>query len=348
MHRAGLGAAPLATLTTGAYGAAASGPGLPRVGGLNGGYSMWVPPGKDGDRIDKFNNPNKESFPSADSNLPKNLRNYLGYVTYVQFLMDHGRDLRPDGSTYVELSTDSNFCPKHNESVGGRTFAFPPRTQPMHAVRRSVISAMDVVDERNGGIPSFQHRDRVAVVSYDSVAGSQVRQPLTADYVPAMTSVTTLQATGDKGTTTATESGLILARQMLRRQSEGGMAREKSTRIVVLLTDGMPNAYESAEGDINSFVASGATADSYGGGYFWLDAPIMQIHGLEAEGIDVYPVGVGLGTDYGFMDRAARTGGTAGNDGLSRRGSGNPAEYEAVLTEIFREIISRPTARLVE
>jgi len=330
------------------YGPAADGPGLPRVGGMYGGYGAWVPPSQDGDRIERFNNPNKSSFPSSDDNLPWQLKNYFGYLTYTQFLMDHGRDLQPDGARHVELSIDSGHCPMHAESVAGRSFQFPPRCQPMHATRRSVIVAVDVAEQRNGSIPSAQHRDRIAVVTFDTTDGSQVRQPLTADYLKAMNSVTELQAVGDKGTTTATESGLILARQLLRKQSDGGTAREKATRVVVLLTDGIANAYESPESSINNFVADSAGANGYGGGYYWLDAALMQVHGLEAEGIDVYPVGIGMGTDYDFMDRLARLGGTSGDSGGSPRGSGNPAEYEALLTEIFRKIISLPTARLVE
>ena len=347
-HRAGLLSMAGPMLASQVYGPAASGPGLPRVGGMYGYYSAWLPPSQDGDRIDKFNNPNKSSFPSSDDNLPWQLKNYFGYLTYTQFLMDHGRDLQPDGARYVELSVDSGKCPMHDETVAGRNFKFPPRCQPMHATRRSVIAAMDIVKQRNGSIPSAQHRDQIAIVTFDTTDGSQVRQPLTAEYVKAMKSVTKLQAVGDKGTTTATESGLILARQLLRKQSEGGTARERTTRVVVLLTDGIANAYESPESSINNFLADSAGPEGYGGGYYWLDAALMQSYQLEAEGIDIYPVGIGLGTDYDFMDRMSRLGGTAGDSNGSPRGSGNPAEYEALLTEIFREIVSLPTARLVE
>ena len=45
------------------------------------------------------------------------------------------------------------------------------------------------------------------------------------------------------------------------------------------------------------------------------------------ENTAIYPVGIGLGTDYNFMDRMARVSGTD-KAGLSPRGSGNPADYE--------------------
>ncbi len=348
VNRYGLQAAPSLALFGPVYGPEASGKGLPRVGGLYGRYRATVPPGQDGDRIYRFNNPNKLSFPSAKSNLPKKLRNYFGKLTYVQFLMDHGRDLRPDGKQYVELSLESGNCPMHRETVAGRSFDFPPRSQPMHAARRSTIAAMDVLDEKNKVIPSPNYRDQVAVVTFDTVKGSVVRHKLTADYEKAMKSVTTLQATGDKGTTTATESGLMLAKQMLQPAKQGGQGRDHTTKVVVLLTDGMPNAYQSKSGDVDDFIFGDGAGETYGGGYYWLDAALMGVFQLEGAKVDVYPVGIGLGADYNFMDRAARLGGTGGDDGQSPRGSGNPAEYEDVLTEIFRKVISEPTGRLVE
>ena len=59
-------------------------------------------------------------------------------------------------------------------------------------------------------------------------------------------------------------------------------------------------------------------------------------------------MGIGLGCDYDFMDRMARMGATANTSGQSPRGSGNPADYEAVLTQIFQNIITNPKLRLVQ
>ena len=69
---------------------------------------------------------------------------------------------------------------------------------------------------------------------------------------------------------------------------------------------------------------------------------------MQAADWQVFSVGIGLGTDYDFMDRMARLGGTANDAGQSPRGSGNPAEYEQRLTEIFEKIITNPQIRLVQ
>ena len=74
----------------------------------------------------------------------------------------------------------------------------------------------------------------------------------------------------------------------------------------------------------------------------------MQTSMMQGNNWYLYPVGIGLGCDYDFMDRMARMGATANSSGQSPRGSGNPADYEAVLTEIFQNIITNPKLRLVQ
>jgi len=61
-----------------------------------------------------------------------------------------------------------------------------------------------------------------------------------------------------------------------------------------------------------------------------------------------YEIGIGLGTDYDFMDRLARMGGTDNEDGQAPRTSGNPVGYESELSEIFEDIIENPAVRLVK
>lgn len=55
-----------------------------------------------------------------------------------------------------------------------------------------------------------------------------------------------------------------------------------------------------------------------------------------------------IGYSYDFMDREARMGATADKNGHSQRGTGNPADYQAVLTQIFNNIITNPKVRLVK
>jgi hypothetical protein len=73
----------------------------------------------------------------------------------------------------------------------------------------------------------------------------------------------------------------------------------------------------------------------------------MQTSLFAAEKGKVFPVGMGQGADYDFMDRMARFSGTD-EGGTTARGTGDPSEYESILTNIFRDIITKPGSKLVK
>lgn len=302
-----------------------------------------LPPNQYGDRItsSKFNNPNADIYPRAPANAPAAWRNYVGPRTYIQFLMDYGRDgkvagrLTPLARTYP--------CPLNPDSVGGRTFMFPPAEQPMHACRRALIAALKVIEDRNAAIPNPSQRDHVAIISFDLKSnGTTVHYGLGGDYYQAMQACVNLQATTDVGYSTTTEAGLVRARQVLQQ------GRPRANKIVVLLTDGAPNDWVTPEAVIATYMARHPSREYYGNGGWWLDAPLMQADIMRAMGWDVWPVGIGLGTNYDFMDRMARMGGTADVNGRSPRGSGDPSNYEQRLVRIFEQIIRTPKVQLVD
>ncbi|MDY0168440.1 MAG: pilus assembly protein TadG-related protein [Thermoguttaceae bacterium] len=308
-----------------------------------------LPPGQDRNRVvTGFNNPNRDTYPRAGN--ASAYQNMLGYRTYVQFMMDHGRDEPVVGNQYAPISVHSPYCPWHPESTAGGTFVFPPREQPTHAARRAMIAAMQVVKERNASIPDHQQRDWVSIIGFDTLTsgGPVIEQPLTGDYDAAMLVSTRLQAVADLRASTSTETGLIVAREHLAPESEGGAGRRQTNKIVVLLTDGVPNLYSSSRSEIDRYISDNPNPDFYSGGAYAFNGPLMQAGQMQTGRWQLFPVGLGLGTDYGFMDRMARMGGTANDNGQSPRGSGNPAEYERRLTEIFEEIITSPQVRLVQ
>jgi hypothetical protein len=214
-----------------------------------------LPASQNGDRIIGFNNPNTSNYAAASSSVPASYRNWIGYLTYTQFMMDYGRDLQPLPGQYVPLSRSSPLCPYHTEATAGGTFSFPPREQPLHAARRSIIAALQVMKERNANIANASQGDWAAVVTFDSVkngSGATLRHPLSGDYDAAMLACTKLQPVGDKGNSTATESGLDMALNHLQPKSEGGGARDETTKDVILLTDGVPNVNTNPPVEISS------------------------------------------------------------------------------------------------
>ena len=309
-----------------------------------------APPNQDSDRITGFNNPNRSALPNAKSSHVGAFCNKLGYITYLQFMMDHGRDLSPIDGIYVPLSTRSPHCPWHDESTAGGNFSFPPRCQPLHATRRALIAAMQIVKRKNLPLSNNAQKDWVSIISFDRLnnGGPIVKQTLTADYDQAMEACTRLQATGDKGAATATDAGLIFARKHIRSTDEGGRGRMTTNKVVVLLTNDAPNLYISDPDDVAAYINSSDSRDFYPSGDIRRNAPLAVAARMNEDHWTVFPVGVGLGTDYDFMDRMSRIGGRANQGGRSPRGSGNPAEYEQRMADIFREIITTPQVRLVQ
>ena len=139
-----------------------------------------------------------------------------------------------------------------------------------------------------------------------------------------------------------------LAQQHIRSTRDGGVGRAGANKVVVVLTDGVPNLYVSDPADVDLYMRENPSSDFYNTGEYWKDAPLMRAAQMHSQSWQLFPVGIGLGTDYDFMDRMARMGGTANQDGQSPRGSGNPAEYEQRLTAIFEAIITNPQVRLVQ
>ncbi len=274
----------------------------------------------------------------------------LGQRSYMQLMMYNGRDGQPGGSLYVPLSLASGITPMHTETVAGRTFSFPPREQPTHAARRAMIAALKIISDCNQNITDVNQRDWVSIITFDRLSpGPSIAVSLTSDYNAAMQACTTFQAVASNNYSTATEAGLITAGNHIKPQSQGGAGRPHTNKIVVLLTDGQPNLYSSSNSTISTYRNQHPSSDFYGGsGSYPQDASLMQTSTMQGNNWYLYPVGIGLDTDYNFMDRMARMGATANSSGESARGSGNPADYEARLTDIFEKIITNPKLRLVK
>jgi len=307
-----------------------------------------LPPSQSTYDIEGLANPNTDGYSGASTPETLGFVNKIGYRTYVQYMLDMGRDLKPDGTNFTPLSVSSSLCPKHNESTPGGTFSFPPREQPTHAMRRAVIAAMKVIKDRNASIADPTLKDWVSVVTFDTTTGATIRQALTSNYDTAMGVCPNMQACADAYYSTATETGMITAKNHLKSTAQGGAGRSYANKVIVVLTDGAPNLYTSTNATINNYISAHPNPDYYSGSSYAKNAPLMQALDMQLQQWQVFPVGLGLGTDYTFMDKLGRIGGTADENGQSARGSGNPAEYEARLVEIFEEIIRSSKQRLVQ
>ena len=307
----------------------------------------------------QLGNPSSSSFPGASwSVLWKDLST-IGYRSYVNFMGDYGwngsphrgdSDLEdPKKSGKPQMSHLSPYCPKVKEAVNGEMFTFPPRTQPMHACRRSMIAALQTVRERNERLAESA-ADRVAIVTYDAVhkySRPTVVHDLNNDFDTAMETSAELQACYDGRASTATENALILARNILKTKDEHklGQGRAHANKIVVLLTDGMPNLYESSNAEIAKWRSDNPNSDYYGN-WFAGDAPLMQANQMQREDIMLFGLSMGMGASEDFMGRLARLANTD-VDGNPLTTAGDPSKYEEVLTKILKKIINNAGIRLV-
>jgi hypothetical protein len=199
----------------------------------------------------------------------------------------------------------------------------------------------------------------VSLITFDSISAEAILLPLTDNYGQAMQMCTQLQANGWTGT----EAGMDLAYNHIKPESEGGAGRETANKIVVLLTDGMPNQKRSSvsSSDISNYINQNASVwtnpdtgqqinnwVTSGSNSIEKNAALMQTSMMRGDNWYVYAAGIGGGCDYDFMDRVARMGLTANPQGRSPRGSDDPYRYEEVLRQIFEDIITNPKLRLVQ
>ncbi len=321
-----------------------------------------LPPNQPSYRITSASNPYNDAWPGLGSSSINGHVNKLGYQTYVQFMMDYGYDRQAGGNQYVPLSRHSPLCPWRedtNPTSPGYGLLFPPREQPTHAARMAVMAAIDKVAAVNAHLPDAA-KDHVCVISFDTGSGVNIRYPLNAtscDYAAAKASARDFQAVADDKNSTASENGIIAARNHLNPVLNPQGARPWANKLVVFLSDGIPNIKQSSNSTINSFMNANPKGEWFTGGSYAMErnATLMQYSQLKGSGWKSHAVGIGLGTDRSLMDRLARTAATAVRDPnnpdgprISPYAGGNPADYQERLTAIFNDIIGAPYVTLVK
>ena len=311
----------------------------------------WLPPHQDHDRICRFDNCSTAG--ESDSTRDKRAAcfgNKIGYRTYLQFMLDFGRDLKPDGRQYVPLSGHSQDCPWRPETTAGGRLDFPPRTEPMQTVRRALIAALQTVRQRNLKIGNPALADRVSIITFDSLIGGGpvVRQPLTADLDSAMLACSRLQAVGDRGATSAMDSGMEMARRHLRPKKEGGQGRRATRKVVVLLTAGPPDTCETDCSEIDQFIRVHPAKEFYSDGSHRYNAPLVSAARMRARGWRVYPVAVGTQDQQDFLDRLARIGGTGQSRDQTVPASTETIDSKRRLVDVLTRIVSATEIQLVQ
>jgi hypothetical protein len=320
-------------------------------------------PSQNSNTMSSLSNPYPDAWPNLTSSCISPFYNKVGYQTYVQFMMDMGRNLTPNSTTVTPLSTASSYCPMRTETdttSAGYGFKFPPREQPTHAMRVAVMAAVDKIAGQNTGVAGAL-KDHIGIVTFDTIAGSVTQVALNAsdcDYTSVKSALCNLQAVGDDQLSTGSEKGLQMAYNMLD-PSQNTNARQYSIKMVVFLSDGIANLKVSSNTTISNYTSANPSAaewftstDNY---YLERNGALMQTNLLKSKTYATYAVGMGLGCDRSLMDRIVRVSGTGITDPNNTTGpkispyaQGNPADYQSRLTSIFNDIIKGASVSLVK
>ncbi|MHB8897691.1 MAG: hypothetical protein ACYC6Y_02975 [Thermoguttaceae bacterium] len=145
----------------------------------------------------------------------------IGYASYIRYMLRQGRSIRV-GGRHVPLSQFAEDCPWRRELVDGRPRLFPPRFEPMYTVQRGLLAALRDLAERNDALEPAANRDRVAVLTFDSLSpgGAWLEQPLTSDYEAVAAKVARLQPVGQRARPTAGLAALQRAEALLRQSGQ--------------------------------------------------------------------------------------------------------------------------------
>ncbi len=318
------------------------------------------PPNQNSYQMSGAANPYPDAWPNLTSSTISGFSNKVGYQTYVQFLMDCGWN-KQAGGQYTQLSKLSSNCPwttDNDTSSPGFGYKFPPREQPTHSVRLAVMAAIDKIATQNTGLNEAM-KDHVGVVTFDTASGCVIKYALSTsscDYNAAKGSVCDLQCVADDTLSTASENGLVMARQMLDPTQNPNGARLASTKFVIFLTDGIPNVKQSSNSTISTYETAHPQGEWFTSGTneFERDSVLMQAAQMQSMGWKVEAVAIGLGADRTMMDRMARMSSTALADPnnpngpkISAYATGNPADYQTRLTAIFQGIVGASNVKVV-
>ena len=290
-------------------------------------------------------------------------RNNLGYRTYTQFMADFDKDEVVSG-TRTQLSVLSPNCVYHNETIDGVSFSMPPSEQPMHAIRRALISTINLIKSRNQNVGDSNQQDRVGILAVDAFVRTSLDVALTTNYDSVRNFCRTLQAINDLSTTTNLDGNITFASQQLMPSAQG---RAYARKIIVVISD----SYVTRTGFSNAQIDAYQSQYPYPEyGWFHAIAPpagvtdpryepnssiryarngaLMAAHQGYATGVESYAVKVGFSSNQAIMDALADFGGTANTANEAPIVTNNPSLYESRIKAVLADIIDNPRGRLVQ
>ena len=333
------------------------------MGGPRPSYPVFVPAGSVTAISDnQLGNPSRTLANPTSSQQVLGFRNDLGYRTYVQFMLDFNRHVTFGVNS--QISTLSPNCVYHNESIDGVSFSFPPGEQPMHAIRRALISTLNLIKSRNSNVGDSNQRDRVGLLLIDDTVKTSLDAALTTNYDSVRNLCRTIQAKFDASSSTAMDTNISFAAAQLQPSAQG---RANARKILVIISDfnvttstATPSAIDNYQllypypeyGWFHNFPPpQGVTDARYepdSATRYGRNGALMAAHQGYGASVETYAVKVGFASNKAMMDALADFGGTANSANEAPSITNDPALYESRIRAVLADIIDNPRGRLVQ
>ncbi len=251
---------------------------------------------------------------AAPSGCTWNWRNYVDWVQASASDHNYRAISSNTGFRYrygLKTMTDFIIDDRPSNSQSNMLWATPQ--QPLRAVKDAVQTLADTID-------ALDSPDQLSLETFGTTSVHEINLSETLQQVP--TRLYQRQAAHFNGTTNI-GAGITRAINELK----SARARPVAKKVIVLMSDGVPNvneggAYDVAGGRAYAIAAAEAAAD---------------------EGMVIYAVSVGYGADRPLMQEIASA--TGGQEFFA---SGSPEEYTEQLEQIFRALGGRRPVALIE
>lgn len=261
----------------------------------------------------------------GDNNIESSEITWIGYpswrgtwtwTNYIDFVQGGQYNDAANFRYLYGLKTFMHMLLENYRSHNDTSVLWATPEMPQRAIKDAVQAMVDELENQS-------QKDHLSLEVFATTALHEVN--LTDDYQSIADTLYARQA-GHYDQTTNIGGGL----QQAIAELKSGRARENARKIIILLSDGVPNIDQAGV-----YVGDGASSA--------MEYCRVMAQQAADEGFTVHTVSVGSYADRGIMQEIAQIGG-----GLEFYAAGNPDEYKDELENIFRSLGGNHLVQLIE
>jgi hypothetical protein len=272
-------------------------------------------------------NPSKLRRTTASENEVSGNLNKLGYVTYVQFMLDYGRNWISQSRQIRSQWADPTKTFMDDVDGQETPVAMGPKEQPMHAVRKAILATANLIKSRNLNVGDPNQKDRVGVSLLDGSVKTSLEVALTTDYDSFKQFCANIRTSQDNSNASVLDRNIKYASEQL---LPGAQGRAYSRKIVIIISDSCINDTSIPASEISAYQSlypypeyywfhnqpppAGVTDPRYEPDLLTRNSRnglLMTAHQGYATGVEFFAVKVGFTSNQVVMNALADFGGTA-------------------------------------